>query len=98
MGEDVRVVSPESTVVHQNINIHQFKVPMYIHTYTYIRYVHLKYIVCKDAVGQTPEKRHLGCESSGALVCISKSNSIQMAEYKTMHYYTCVTLRPWNEW
>ena len=96
---DVPVVSPErhySTIPkHKCASIQSTNVCTYI---CVRRYVHLKYIVCKDAVGQTPEKRHLGRESSGALVCISKSNSIQMAEYKTMHYYTCVTLRPRNEW
>ena len=46
--------------------------------YIYVdMYVHLKCIVCKDAAGQTPEKRHLGHESSGALVCMGNINSTQ---------------------
>ena len=64
---DVPVVPHEihysSTLIHKCTSI---QIPMYIHIH---RYVHLKCTVCKDAVGQTQEKRHLGCESSGTLVC-----------------------------
>ena len=51
--------------------------PVKISRYTVRRHVHLKCIVCKDAVGQTQEKRNLGHNSSGALVCMGKINSIQ---------------------
>ena len=87
-----------TTAVHQHINVHQFKVPMYVHIR---RYVPLKCIVCKDAVGQTPEKRHLGRESSGALVCMGNTYK-QYTEWwntkRCITNYTCVTLRSWNEW
>ena len=64
----------DTAAVYQNINVYQFKVPMHVHIH---RYVHLKSIVCKDAVGQTQEKRHLGRESSGALICMGKLNRTQ---------------------
>ena len=80
MGKGGGVVSHgrhySSIPKHKCILYINWNVPMYVHTYIR-RYEHLKYIVCKDAVGQTPEKRNLGGESSGALVCTGKSNSIR---------------------
>ena len=56
-------------------------------------------LCAKDTVGQTPEKRHLGHDYSGALECMVYNQTVyRTVEYKRMHYYTYVTHRLWNGW